>query len=66
MLRIHPIQSPYTEEDKKFYVSTPEEIPSERTVECPHTGKDIQVEYVEAEDNETAFGVVVSKVDEDD
>lgn len=63
-MKIHPIKSPYTEDDQEFYVSLPGEFPAEKTVECPTTGKDINVEYKESDEDDVAFEVLIDKAEE--
>jgi hypothetical protein len=63
-MKIHPITSPYTDDDQEFYVSLPEEFPAEKTVECPSTGNDINVEYHESEEDDVVFEVLIDKAEE--
>lgn len=59
-MQIHRIRSPYT--DTQFYVDVPDEIPSEKTVECAETGKDIRLEYSASDKDEAAFMLTVVPV----
>ena len=63
-MKIHPIKTPYTDDEEEFYVSLPDEFPAEKTVECPSTGKDINVEYLESEEEDVAFEVLIDKAEE--
>lgn len=63
-MKIHPIETPYTDDEEKFYVSLPEEFPAEKTVECPSTGNPILVEYEDSDEEDVAFEVFIDKADE--